>query len=447
MKHNLKIGIAAILCIVCFDACSNQKNDAFTNEDWLSLAIKTEKYIQQSKYHSDVGVTWRVMPDSIDSKGDNSLYSGSPGIVLFYLELHKASANPFYLEEAKLGADYLINTLHDSIYLPNEVGLYTGLAGLGFTFTEVYKSTNDHKYHEAAIDIVNLLELSAIQSENGIHWGFMTDIVYGSSGIGLFLQYIAEELKSSQADSLSILVANELLEIAIESPSGLRWKMSPYYDRFMDNFSHGTSGVAYFLSQTYLKTKNQKYLDAAISAAELLDSVSNDKGYIPHHLPGGEDLYYLNWCHGPAGTSRLFYSLYVATKDEDWLNKMKQTADHLMEEGIHEHQTDGYWNNVGKCCGAAGVAEYYFWLYTITGNMEYLEYSATMTDQLIMSSTEVDDYLKWTHAENRSSPGNVAAQTGLMQGSAGIGLWFLHLYAHINQSKNLITLPDKPQVK
>ncbi|MBT7094533.1 MAG: hypothetical protein HN936_14895, partial [Bacteroidetes bacterium] len=178
MKHNLKIGIAAILCIVCFDACSNQKNDAFTNEDWLSLAIKTEKYIQQSKYHSDVGVTWRVMPDSIDSKGDNSLYSGSPGIVLFYLELHKASANPFYLEEAKLGADYLINTLHDSIYLPNEVGLYTGLAGLGFTFTEVYKSTNDHKYHEAAIDIVNLLELSAIQSENGIHWGFMTDIVY-----------------------------------------------------------------------------------------------------------------------------------------------------------------------------------------------------------------------------------------------------------------------------
>ena len=147
----------------------------------------------------------------------------------------------------------------------------------------------------------------------------------------------------------------------------------PNYERYMDNFSHGTAGVAYFLSESYLRTKNQKYLDAALQAATLLDSLSNDKGYVPHHFPGGEDLYYLNWCHGPAGTSRLYYSLYQATSDVAWLEKMTHTANNLMDEGIHEHQTPGYWNNVGKCCGAAGVAEYYLWMYDITENASYLE--------------------------------------------------------------------------
>jgi uncharacterized protein YyaL (SSP411 family) len=81
---------------------------------------------------------------------------------------------------------------------------------------------------------------------------------------------------------------------------------------------------------------NQKYLDAAIQASKLLDSLSNEKGYVPHHLPGGEDLYYLGWCHGPAGTSRLYYSLFEATKDEVWLDKIKHAADNLMKEGIEE---------------------------------------------------------------------------------------------------------------
>lgn len=256
-RKNLLLAICS-LCILA--ACSSTKQDFVSDEDWISLALKSEIFIEQAKFNSDEGETWKIMPDSINSKGDKSLYSGAPGIIIFYLELYNATNNPDFLDEAKLGADYLISTLHDSIYSPYEVGLYIGIAGIGFSLTEVYKSTKDPVYLNAALKTIDLLEASATKTENGINWGSITDIVYGSSGIGLYLHYIADELKLPKADSLSLLVANELLENPIKTSNGLRWKFLPDYDRFMDNFSHGTAGIAYFLSQTYLRTQNQNYL-------------------------------------------------------------------------------------------------------------------------------------------------------------------------------------------
>ncbi len=446
MRSPLKYQFFVVCCLILLGSCSNKNRDLFSDKNWISLAVESEEFIRQSKYESPEGPIWKVMPDSVNSQADNSLYSGVPGIVLFYLELYNTTGNSNYLDEAESGAAYLINTIKDTIYNAGEVGLYTGLAGIGFAINEVYKTTGDPLYYQASVKIVDQLEAAASRTENGINWGQITDIVYGGAGIGLYLQYVSDEFNLPKADSLSILAAEGLLDNAIDTLNGLRWKFMPDYERYMDNFSHGTAGTAYFLSETYLRTKNEKYLDAAIKAANLLDGLSNDKGYIPHHLPGGEDLYYLNWCHGPAGTGRLFYSLYEATNDEAWLEKMTRTADYLMEEGIDQHEAPGFWNNEGKCCGSAGVAEYFLWLYNITGNEKYLGFSGKMTKKLIASSTKEGDCIKWIQAENRRSPENVAAQTGLMQGSAGIGLWFLQLNAFQNNKEPTITLPDKPIV-
>lgn len=431
--------------ILCFSACSTEKKDPSPETDWVSWAVASEKYIQHAKYQSDNGTTWKMMPDSLHSKGNKTLYNGTPGIVLFYLELFHATNNANYLEEAKDGAGYLISSLPDTIPGIYDVGLYTGLAGMGFTFTEIFKVTRDNNYKNAALKTVSLLEAASERSENGIHWGQINDIVYGSAGIGLYLHYIADEFNSEKADSLSIQVAEGLLDSAVDTLGGLRWKFFPEDKIYMDNFSHGTSGVAYFLVQAYKRTQHKKYLDAAIKAAALLDIIKNDKGYIPHHLPGGEELYYLNWCHGPAGTSRLYYALYETTKDSTWHNTITQQANNMMKEGIATQQKPGFWNNVGKCCGATGVAEYYLWLYQVTGNNEYLQFSTQMTQAMMAKATRNGELLKWIHAGNRRSPDQLAAQSGLMQGSAGMGLWFLELHAHQLKKEPLIHLPDKPK--
>jgi hypothetical protein len=47
-------------------------------------------------------------------------------------------------------------------------------------------------------------------------------------------------------------------------------------------------------------------------------------------------------------------------------------------------------------------------------------------------------------AENRVSPDEVVAQTGWMQGAAGIGAFFLHLDGRSRKRQPFINLPDSP---
>ncbi len=437
--------------LICLASCNSSQESGIQESRYVTVVKKAEKFIQKGQYTTKNGTTWKEMPDSLNTRPANKmLYSGTPGIVLFYLELYNATQDSIYLQKAQQGADFLMQTLPDTIPPAEAAGLYTGIAGVGYTLSETYKLSKNEIYKTAAIRTLDILEhasakVDSANPDKGIHFAGINEIVYGAAGIGLYFNYMDETYNLQQARNLAKQTANGLLHTAIDTLGGLRWRLEPSYNRFMDNFSHGTAGVAYFLAETYQKTKNPHYLNAALKASKLLDGLANDKGYIPHHFPEGEELYYLSWCHGPPGTTRLYYSLYQATDDEQWLDKMIQPANHLLNEGIEEHETPGYWNNVGKCCGAVGVAEYYLLMYQITGNDAYKNFSKKLTENLLTKAVQDQDTLKWIHAENRTSPNKVAAQTGLMQGSAGVGLWLLQLDAFQKGKEPLIRLPDMPK--
>ena len=52
--------------------------------------------------------------------------------------------------------------------------------------------------------------------------------------------------------------------------------------------------------------------------------------------------------------------------------------------------------------------------------------------------------VKWIQAENRIEPDNLQAQTGLMQGAAGIGLYFIHLAELDESAETANRFPDSP---
>lgn len=445
MKQSFKIlspyvyALTATLIIIGFNSCQNQAKDK--QPTWLSYALETEKYLQTAVIDQKEGIAWKMMPDST-SGPDVSLYSGTPGIVLFYFQLYGATGDETFLQQAKAGTDFLLASLPDTAVSPDDVGLYTGLAGIGYTLAEAYRKTQEESYKTGLIKTIDLLELSAERSAYGIHWGQTTDIVYGAAGIGLFLHDIADEFGLPRADSLSWQIGTQLLEQATRGEDGLRWKMNPDDEFHMDNFSHGTAGVAYFLLDLHLRSEDLRFLEAAVSAGNWLLANSNAQSQVAHHLPGGEDLYYQSWCHGPAGTSRLYHFLWDITGDQKWMEAIERSARGTIALGIDKKQTTGYWNNVGKCCGDVGVAEHYLWLYELTGNKDYLDFARVMTKKAINLATQTDKGLKWVHAENRRSPDEVASQTGLMQGAAGMGLWFLQLDA-FEKMKPFHFLPDK----
>jgi lantibiotic modifying enzyme len=223
--------------------------------------------------------------------------------------------------------------------------------------------------------------------------------------------------------------------------------LNPIFPRLMPNFSHGTSGIAYFLATLYQETKQKEFLGASLNAAYYLVAIAKQDSHaamIYHHEPDGKDLYYLGWCHGPAGTARLFYRLYQITGDPVWMELVRKFAGADLHSGIPEQQTPGFWNNVGQCCGSAGVAEFFLGLYRISSDKEYLDFSKRLTVNLLSRVTGDEKGDRWVQAEHRVKPDLLIAQTGYMQGAAGIGIWLLHLDAFEQGRKRTITLPDSP---
>ena len=437
-------GIALLLGLAA--ACSSEKTPYY-NAALVDKAKAVEPFIHLGRYTTERGTTWHEMPDSTHVEPwDYMLYSGAPGIVLYYLELFDATGDSTYLAEAKAGADYVLNVLPDSVPPNWFLGLYTGVSGMGFVLTEAYKHTGEERYKQGALATLPKLQASTDTTEHGLSF-LDTDVMYGSAGVGLYLYYLAEAYPevATEAEALAHGLARGLLDNAMDSVGTSRWKMQATDTYSMDNFSHGTAGIGYFLSETYRRTQDPAYLEAALKAVKGLDLITNENGYVSHHTPGGEDLYYLSWCHGPAGTSRLFYSLHQATQDRQWMDRIEHVAQSMMADRIDSLETPGYWNNVGKCCGAVGVGEFFLWLHQATDKAEYLDFARAMT-RTIERKAYPGDTLKWLQAEHRVRPEYLASQSGLMQGNAGIGLWYLKLAAFEQGHQPHILFPDEPKL-
>ena len=410
---------------------------------YLDAALDAARWVRASAVKTTAGLTWAADPTEPESV-NATLYSGSPGVVLFLLELHHATGNADFLKEARLGADELIARLPKE----TEAGLYTGIGGIGFTLGEVYRATKDAKYRDAVRGVVRTLHDRAKPVGAGVQWSEVTDIISGSAGIGLFLLHADSIAGDPSARQLAVKAADRLIELGQPEHGGLFWAMDPKLPRKMPNFSHGTAGIAYFLAAVYDATREQKYLDAALAGARYLQAIANTEGdicLIPHNQPDGLDLYYLGWCHGPVGTARLWYRLWKSTGDINWnLVWMNRSIRAIAHSGIPEKSTPGFWNNVSQCCGSAGVAQFFLDLYGIAPYPEYLDFSKRMTADLLARGTRDEKGLRWIQAEHRVRPELLVAQTGYMQGAAGIGMWLLRLDAAGRGRKPFVRFPDTP---
>lgn len=197
----------------------------------------------------------------------------------------------------------------------------------------------------------------------------------------------------------------------------------------------------------YEDSGEQAFLDAALKGAQSLEDLCalEGKGFrVFHHAPGGEELYYYGWCHGPTGTARLFEVLRRATREQRFTKLLRDSGRALRASGLPEERLEGFWDNVGVCCGSAGVASFFVELHGALAEPGDLEFGLRVANDMLDRATRDERGLSWTQAEHRSRPELLQAQTGLMQGAAGIGSTLLHLDAFENGRDDRIRLPDDP---
>lgn len=417
--------------------------DSLASDDFVDSALRAERWLRSVRVQTSDGVVWPADPDQPRSV-TTSLYTGTTGVVLFLLELHHATGDARVLEEARAGADALIASLRNGA-AGADSGLYTGSAGTAFVLSETWRVTQDVRFRDAARRAVDNLLSSAQPAGRGVEWNVSSDIISGGAGIALFLVHAKDALGTDGLE-VAVRAGHRLVELGQPSHGGLKWAISPAMTNLYPNFSHGAAGVGYALATLHEATGESAFLDAALHAAHYLDQVADrtDGCKVFHHEPGGESLYYLSWCHGGAGTSRLFHRLGRVTGDATWDERIHCYARGILAMGAPEHRSPGYWNNISQCCGNAGVGEYFFALDRLHPGRGYGEVGRRAAVDVRLRATESGTGLRWVQAEHRVQPDNLIAQTGFMQGAAGVGILFLHADAHARGRLPAITLPDSP---
>jgi lantibiotic modifying enzyme len=410
---------------------------------------------------------WRPEPDHPEVKATvslpNGFYTGSAGLVLFFIELAGATGDKSYLDDARRGGDYLVRSWRETATGPSQLpgaqfGLYTGLSGTLFALGLLWKTTGDTAYRDAARDGVDVLLKASRPQGKGLAWTGWPGLT-GDGGILLGLLALSD-LLSDAVDGKALRTAairagDHIVEQGVTDPrGGARWQGMPASvlgepdGTYWPNFQLGTAGTAYALARLGAVTGEKRFIAAAEAGAlhlQRIATVKGDAALIHYREPDATDLFYLGYCNGPAGTARLFYQLYLATKDPHYLEWTEMLARGIMASGIPRRLTPGFWNVVCQCCGSAGVVDFFLGLWAATGRAEYRAFAKTVADQMLSRGTDFDGKgYRWYQAYTRIKPAEVTAESGYMVGAAGIAAALVHLHSALNAYKRAFVLPDDP---
>ena len=360
----------------------------------------------------ETGGPWPAAPEA-------DLYDGMSGVALALLDAHRTTGDARYLVAANRAADAVADALEQT----TEPGLYTGLAGMAFVLGEFD--------HPSADDARRRLAKAGRGEQDG------TDIIFGAAGAGLVL--IEHDVSAATAH------AEWLLDVSVEAETGRWWPAVEGEADNMPNFSHGTSGVAYFLTSIAQRTGDERFLDAALAGTAYLLSIARQTEEtiaVPHEPDSGD--YPLGWCHGPTGLARLFERLSSATGDPSWTANVRRAANMVRRSGIPERAFPGFWDNVSPCCGSTRVAELFLDLHRTGDDADDLAFCRLLADDIVSRATVDDAGTHWSNIEFRLPEPVLPPSAGYMQGNSGIIAFLLRLHRFLSGDDSHVAWPDSP---
>jgi len=135
------------------------------------------------------------------------------------------------------------------------------------------------------------------------------------------------------------------------------------------------------------------------------------------------------WCHGPAGTIRLFLLLSEIDPRPDWQRAIDGCLQALRDSGVPQRLYPGFWDNLARCCGTAGVGQALLERYHATGDAALLDWAAELAADLAGRVVTTPAGIAWSNTEHTRTPPDLPPEPGLMQGAAGIAGWLARLQA------------------
>jgi lantibiotic modifying enzyme len=399
------------------------------------------------------GWCWPLQPGVAPDVG-HGLGWGTAGPVLFFVEAFRTTGDERWLAAAREGRRWMEAHLDDCLQEWAGCGLLTGAGGWAVVLDELAAAGSDEHARDLAGRVLEAVAAGASDAADGVHWHDLTEIVWGTAGIGCLMLSLGEAYLGPAALEQAARAGDWLLTQAEQGPSGIRWPLGAAWEarrpgdmRRFPNFAHGTAGIGFFLARLAQATGEQRFLDASLAGTEWIMTTvrtDNDTCAAYHHDPGGTELFTLGWCHGPPGLGWLFRQLELTTGSADWRAWVRRAARADLTSGIPERREPGFWDNVARCCGSAGVAEFFLDLHRLEGQPADLAFAVTLVDDLLDRAISDRSGMRWSNHEFRLPEPDLPPETTYLQGAAGIGSTLLRLHRHLAGDPWTVRWPHAP---
>jgi len=178
-------------------------------EEFLAHLIHALEWLLATAQERGPALAWTGRPD--DDELDPTLYSGTAGTVLAFLEGYQHFRDDRYARAAARGARTIIDAVSQEWELSC---LYLGLAGMAFALRAVHDMLADSRAGQAAVRALDLVR----SRFDGERWSDQFELLKGNAGIAL---------GAAQAGDLdlAVLAVTPYLAAAEPTAGGVHWEV------------------------------------------------------------------------------------------------------------------------------------------------------------------------------------------------------------------------------
>jgi lantibiotic modifying enzyme len=391
------------------------------------------RWVTDAAVAADGGLTWPETRAPGATLTDH-LYSGTAGVLAALAEArlsgiadfddHASAAAGRLRYLASVGSRAAAGETDDRPENP-DLGLYTGLSGMAVALQMWASVSGDDEAASASRAVV--AEIGGI-AVSGRPLSAYRDLLAGNAGILLTLIEIGGAAVRPAVSAIADRIVSEAQWVDGQPD----WLLCPGDPMFLPNFSHGAAGIGFALAAASTALDRPDLLEIAVLAGERLVRLGSGPDgtlAVPHSIPLADPDAPVSygWCHGPTGTVRLFQLLDRLRPAQGWAGYAEASRRTVRASGLPTRLYPGFWDNLGQCCGTAGVGEMALDRYQESASAQWLAWARVLASDVLDRRIEDEEGIRWSHTEHRLDPPELAPELGWMQGAAGIAGWLLRL--------------------
>lgn len=348
-----------------------------------------------------------------------NLYSGTSGIALFLARLCHAAEQPSIVSKTLRGVVQQIVQQSSLIQESDEVGFYTGQAGIAYALIEIGTTLSNADLIERGLILLRGLTTDSIDSQK-------VDLIEGRAGMIPVLIEAGQRFDSS-LQTFAIEHGQQLLQLADRTADGWSWDTIPVpVQQHLTGFSHGVSGVVFAMLELYRSTNDAVFLEAAEQGMryERNQFCAAEQNWLDHQVHETNEPHTPRcrtaWCHGAPGIgmARLIARQLLpddSASASDLQIAMETTAADVLNFGQPGERD---WC---LCHGHAGNADLFLQAADVLNEPQHRDLA-----------DEVGDWgIEHIHQNRLAWPAGIngtGESPDLMTGLAGVGYFYLRLF-------------------